>query len=107
MVLQAGSHNWIALRLKPTLHPDAGESDLCREYELLGVANPKENQLPFVFKDERREVSFTNDFVYDAKTNTRGWHLDNIANGAAKPFGRVKTYSQLIFQCPSHWLATD
>lgn len=56
----------------------------------IGIASPKENELPFVFKDEKGEVSFKNDFVYDAKTNTWEWRMDNVANGVSKPFGRVK-----------------
>ena len=58
--------------------------------ESIGVASPKENELLFVFKDEKGEVTFKNEFVYDAKANTWEWHMDNVANGVAKPFGRVK-----------------
>jgi hypothetical protein len=58
--------------------------------ESIGVANPKENELLFVFKDEKGEVTFENEFVYDTKANSWEWHLDNVANGAAKPFGRAK-----------------
>lgn len=56
----------------------------------IGVASPKENELVFVFKDEKGGVSFKNDFVYDTKASTWEWRMDNIANGVAKPFGRVK-----------------
>lgn len=56
----------------------------------IGVASPQENELPFVFKDERGDVSFKNDFVYDAKSNTWEWRIDNVANRVAKTFGRVK-----------------
>jgi hypothetical protein len=56
----------------------------------IGVASPKEDELLFVFKDEKGEVSFKNDFVYDAKASTWEWRMDNIVNGVAKPFGRVK-----------------
>ena len=58
--------------------------------ESIGVASAKENELPFVFKDEKGTVSFTNDFVYDAKADTWEWRMDNVANGVAKPFGRMK-----------------
>jgi hypothetical protein len=58
--------------------------------ESIGVASAKENELPFVFKDEKGGVTFKNEFVYDAKANTWEWHMDNVANGIAKPFGRVK-----------------
>ena len=58
--------------------------------ESIGVASPKENELPFVFKDGKGAVTFNNDFVYDTKANTWEWRMDNVANGVAKPFGRVK-----------------
>jgi hypothetical protein len=56
----------------------------------IGVASRQENELPFVFKDEKGEVSFKNDFVYDTKANAWEWRMDNVANGVAKTFGRVK-----------------
>ena len=56
----------------------------------IGVAGAKENELPFVFKDEKGEVNFRNDFVYDAKAGAWEWRMDNVAKGVATPFGRVK-----------------
>lgn len=56
----------------------------------IGDASAKDNELPFVFKDDKGAVAFLNDFVYDAKANTWEWRMDNVANGVAKPFGRVK-----------------
>ena len=58
--------------------------------ESIGVASPNENDLLFVFKNEKSEVTFKNDFVYDPKSKTWEWRMDNIANGVAKPFARVK-----------------
>jgi len=58
--------------------------------ESVGIADPKENELPFIFKDDKGVVSFSNDFVYDSKADTWEWRMDNVVNGAAKPFGRVK-----------------
>jgi hypothetical protein len=58
--------------------------------ESIGVADPRENQLLFVFKDEKGEVSFRNDFIYDPATASWEWRMDNVVNGAPKPFGRVK-----------------
>lgn len=55
----------------------------------IGVAEPAENKLPFVFKDEKGEVTFHNDFVYNPAADAWEWHMDNIEKGAAKPFGRV------------------
>ena len=62
--------------------------------ESIGVAEPSENQLPFVFKDEKGEVSFRNDFVYEPAANTWEWRMDNVDKGMAKPFGRVKLTRQ-------------
>jgi hypothetical protein len=56
----------------------------------IGVASPKESELLFVFKDEKGAVNFKNEFVYDTKASTWEWRMDNIENGVAKPFGRVK-----------------
>ncbi len=56
----------------------------------VGLADPKENEFPFIFKDDKGAVDFSNDFVYDAATDTWEWRMDNVVNGAAKPFGRVK-----------------
>jgi hypothetical protein len=58
--------------------------------ESIGVASQNEDELPFVFKNEKGAVSFKNDFVYDPKANTWDWRMDNVADGVAKPFGRVK-----------------
>ena len=58
--------------------------------ESIGVASPKENALLFVFKDEKGDVTFKNEFVYYAKAGTWEWRMDNVDNGTAKPFGRVK-----------------
>jgi hypothetical protein len=56
----------------------------------IGVASQKENELPFVFKDTKGDVTFENEFVYDTKASAWEWRMDNVANGVAKPFGRVK-----------------
>ncbi len=58
--------------------------------ESVGLADPKENELPFIFKDDKGAVSFSNDFAYDVAADTWEWRMDNVVNGAAKPFGRVK-----------------
>ena len=56
----------------------------------LGFAKPKENEIPFAFADEKGNVSLTNDFVYEPKSNTWEWRIDNVDKGAATPFARVK-----------------
>ena len=58
--------------------------------ESIGVATPKENELDFVFTNERGEKSFTNSFIYDPKTNTWENRLDNVVKGEVKPFARFK-----------------
>ena len=58
--------------------------------ESIGVAEPKENALPFVFTNEKGEISFRNDFVYDPVAGAWEWNMDNVKEGVAKPFGRVK-----------------
>ena len=56
----------------------------------IGSAPPSENELAFVFINEKGEPDFSNHFVYDAKTDTWSDTLDNIVDGEKKPFGRVK-----------------
>lgn len=56
----------------------------------IGVAPPSDNELAFVFKNDKGEPDFSNDFVYDPKTDTWSDALDNIVEGVRKPFGRVK-----------------
>ena len=62
--------------------------------ESIGFATAKENELAFVFTDERGETSFTNRFIYDPKTNTWENQLDNVVKGEAKPFARFKLTKQ-------------
>jgi len=45
--------------------------------------------LPFLWKDEKGSVGFSNDFVYDPKSDSWQWTMDNVVNGTKKPFGRV------------------
>ena len=56
----------------------------------IGAAAAKESDLLFIWKDEKGAIGFTNDFVYDPKTDSWQWIMDNIVNGTQKPFGRVK-----------------
>jgi hypothetical protein len=58
--------------------------------ESIGVADPKENEFPFIFKDAKGAVNFSNDFLYDPKADTWEWRMDNVDKGVTKPFGRVK-----------------
>jgi len=56
----------------------------------VGVADAKENDIPFVFKDDKGEVGFTNEFTYDPKTDSWQWTMSNIDHGKATPFGTEK-----------------
>jgi hypothetical protein len=58
--------------------------------ESIGVATPKENEIPFVFKDDKGSISLTNDFLYHLANDTWEWQIDNIDKGVAKPFTRVQ-----------------
>ena len=58
--------------------------------ESIGAAVPKENDLPFLWKDEKGVVTFSNDFLYDPKTDSWLWTMDNVVSGAKKTFGIVK-----------------
>lgn len=57
--------------------------------ESIGTAAPQASQLAFVFKDEKGETTFTNDFIYDSKADSWEWRMDNVERGVSKPFGRV------------------
>ena len=56
----------------------------------LGVADLKENDILFIFKDGKGEINFTNDFAYDPKTDSWQWRMNNVDNGKAIPFGTEK-----------------
>jgi hypothetical protein len=59
--------------------------------ESIAVATPKENKVPFVFKDEKGSTAVTNDFLlYHSATGTWEWQIDNIDKGTAQPFARVQ-----------------
>lgn len=57
--------------------------------ESIGTAAPKENELLFLWKDEKGAVDFSNDFLYDPKSDSWRWTMDNVVNGTKKPFGTV------------------
>jgi len=58
--------------------------------ESIGIASPKEDDIPFVFKDEKGNVTITNDMRYLAASDTWEWRIDNVDKGVASPFARVK-----------------
>jgi hypothetical protein len=83
---------YIAWNEKPKQHYSCAWLDVYGglAQESIGLAVLKENELPFVFKDEGGETNFTNDFLYDPKTDSWEWRMDNVEKGASKPFARVK-----------------
>ena len=58
--------------------------------ESIGTAEPKQNELLFLWRDENGTVGFSNDFLYNPKTDSWLWNMDNVVNGMKKHFGTVK-----------------
>jgi hypothetical protein len=56
----------------------------------IGTAEPKENELLFLWKDEKGAVAFSNDFLYDPRADSWQWIMNNVVNGTNKLFGTVK-----------------
>jgi hypothetical protein len=69
--------------------------------ESIGTAVQKENELLFLWKDERGAVGFSNDLLYDPKTDSWLWTMDNVVNGANKPFGTVKLIRETATKKPA------
>ena len=57
-----------------------------------GIAHGKRSgdAIPFLFQERDGSISFNNTFLYDNTNHSWSWQLDNIQNGKAIPFGRVK-----------------
>jgi len=55
----------------------------------IGVAEPKENELLFVFKDESGAVDLRNDFIFHPDSQTWESKIDDIDKGVVKPFVRL------------------
>lgn len=58
--------------------------------EGFGHATRANEEIPFVFLDGSSKISFKNTFAYDKSTDSWAWIMDNVVDGKAKPFGRVK-----------------
>jgi hypothetical protein len=58
--------------------------------EGFGHATRRGEEIPFVFLDGSGKISFKNTFAYDKTTDSWAWVMDNVADGKAIPFGRVK-----------------
>ncbi len=46
--------------------------------------------IPFVFKDAAGHVTFENTFVYDPKSNSWEWNMNNVKDDKRIPFGHVR-----------------
>ena len=55
----------------------------------IGTATPQQNAIHFIFKDEKGEIDFSNDFVYHPNNNTWEWRMNNVQNGVYKPFAHM------------------
>ncbi len=56
----------------------------------IGVAVPGENELPFVFRNEKGEVDLTNTFTYSPRDHAWEWKIDNVENGLPREFARLR-----------------
>jgi hypothetical protein len=56
----------------------------------IGLASPDQNELPFVFRNEKGEVDLTNSFVHNPKDDSWEWRIDNVENGTPKEFARLR-----------------
>ena len=56
----------------------------------IGTASPSENELPFLFRDEKGNVNLSNIFTYFPKDHAWEWRIDNVEKGVPKEFARVR-----------------
>ena len=61
-----------------------------------GIAQGKRSgdAIPFLFRERDGSISFNNTFSYDKVNDSWSWQMDNVQNGKAVPFGRVKLTRQ-------------
>jgi len=61
-----------------------------------GIAHGKRSgdAIPFLFRERDGSISFNNTFSYDKADDSWSWQMDNVQNGKAVPFGRVKLSRQ-------------
>lgn len=48
------------------------------------------DKIPFLFREKDGSVSFNNTFAYDTRSDSWAWIMDNIQNGKAVPFARLR-----------------
>jgi hypothetical protein len=57
--------------------------------QAIGHGKRSGEAIPFLFRERDGSVSFNNTFSYDKARDSWSWHMDNVQNGKAVPFGRV------------------
>ncbi len=60
---------------------------------VIGRGKPAENSIPFIFKYPSGD-GFRTTFIYDEKTQTWQWIMDNESGGKLEPFFRAKLTKQ-------------
>ena len=58
--------------------------------ESFGHAKRKGDELPFIFRDSDGSVGIATTFSYDKGNDAWAWAIDNVQDGKATPFARVK-----------------
>jgi len=56
----------------------------------IGLGKRTGEAIPFQFRERDGRLSFTNTFAYDQAADAWTWALDNVQDGKAIPFGRVR-----------------
>jgi hypothetical protein len=58
--------------------------------QMIGRTKPNGNEIAFLFYDKDSKVVFHTTFIYDKKSNSWQWLMDNDENGKLQPFARLK-----------------
>jgi hypothetical protein len=62
--------------------------------QAIGRAKRSGDAIPFLFKEPDGSISFNNTFSYDKGSDSWTWQMDNVRDGKAVPFGRVRLTRQ-------------
>jgi lipocalin len=92
VLLQRLAGTWILrgdIRGRATTHDITAEWILDRLYLQIHEIS-REKAANGLFRSADGAVSFNNTFSYDRATDSWTWHMDNVQNGKAIPFGRVR-----------------
>lgn len=58
--------------------------------QAIGLGKRAGDTIPFLFREADGRVSFDNTFAYERASDAWTWRMDNVQNGKAVPFGRVR-----------------